>query len=112
MSEKPIEGARRADRHPRKRTPGSRSRPTRDRCRDDREVAGVLVERQAAVAAHQALPFRLSRRERLAKGKLLFKLHGEKLAGLWELVHITKPGDKQEPWFLFYAWARPLADYD
>ena len=38
-------------------------------------------------------------REGLAKGKLLFNLHGEKLAGLWELVRIPKPGDKQEPWF-------------
>jgi bifunctional non-homologous end joining protein LigD len=54
-------------------------------------------------------------REGLAKGKLLFNLHGEKLAGLWELVRIAKPGDKQEPWFLFKkrdAWARPLAEYD
>jgi bifunctional non-homologous end joining protein LigD len=53
--------------------------------------------------------------EGMAKGKLLFKLHGEKLAGLWELVRIAKPGDKQEPWILFKkrdAWARPLADYD
>ena len=48
-------------------------------------------------------------------GKLIFKLHGQKLAGLWELVRIQKPGDKQEPWMLFKkhdAWARPLADYD
>ena len=54
-------------------------------------------------------------REGMAKGKLLFKLHGEKLAGLWELVRIAKPGDKQDPWMLFKkrdAWARPLADYD
>jgi bifunctional non-homologous end joining protein LigD len=54
-------------------------------------------------------------REGLAKGKLLFTLHGEKLAGLWELVRIAKPGDKQEPWILFKkrdAWARPLAEYD
>jgi bifunctional non-homologous end joining protein LigD len=51
----------------------------------------------------------------LAQGKLVFKLHGEKLAGLWELVKIAKPGDKQEPWILFKkrdAWARPLAEYD
>src|SRR4051812_49373468 len=51
----------------------------------------------------------------MAKGKLLFKLHGEKLAGLWELVRIAKPGDKQDPWMLFKkrdAWARPIADYD
>ena len=35
--------------------------------------------------------------------------------GLWELVRIAKPGDKQEPWFLFKkrdAWARPLSEYD
>jgi bifunctional non-homologous end joining protein LigD len=51
----------------------------------------------------------------MANGKLLFKLHGEKLAGLWELVRIAKPGDKQERWFLFEkrdVWARPLAEYD
>ncbi len=51
----------------------------------------------------------------LAQGKLLFKLHGEKLAGLWELVRIAKPGDKQEAWILFKKrdeWARPLAQYD
>ncbi|MCG5078633.1 DNA ligase D [Paraburkholderia tagetis] len=48
-------------------------------------------------------------------GKLLFRLHGEKLAGLWELVRITKPEDRQDQWMLFKkrdAWARPLADYD
>ncbi|HUG23552.1 DNA ligase D [Piscinibacter sp.] len=53
--------------------------------------------------------------EGMARGKLVFKLHGEKLAGLWELVRIAKPGDKQDPWMLFKkrdAWARPLADYD
>jgi bifunctional non-homologous end joining protein LigD len=51
----------------------------------------------------------------LTQGKLLFTLHGEKLAGLWELVRIAKPGDKQDPWILFKkrdAWARPLAEYD
>ena len=51
----------------------------------------------------------------LAEGKLVFKLHGEKLAGLWELVRIAKPGDKQDAWMLFKkrdAWARPLAEYD
>ncbi len=51
----------------------------------------------------------------MAAGKLVFKLHGEKLAGLWELVRIRKPGDRQEPWMLFkkrYAWARPTAEYD
>ncbi|MBA3591301.1 DNA polymerase ligase N-terminal domain-containing protein, partial [Methylibium sp.] len=54
--------------------------------------------------------------EGLAKGKLLFKLHGQKLAGLWELVRIAKPGDKQELWILFKkrgdAFARPRAAYD
>jgi len=51
----------------------------------------------------------------LRDGKLVFELHGEKLAGLWELVRIAKPGDKQDPWMLFKkrdAWARPLAEYD
>src|SRR5664279_598105 len=54
-------------------------------------------------------------REGMQKGKVLFKLHGEKLAGLWELVRIAKPGDKQDPWMLFKKrdeWARPLAEYD
>ena len=51
----------------------------------------------------------------MAAGKLVFKLHGEKLAGLWELVRIAKPGDKQDLWLLFKkrdAWARPLTEYD
>ena len=48
---------------------------------------------------------------------MLFTLHGQKLAGLWELVRISKPGEKkQDQWMLFKkrgdAWARPLADYD
>ena len=56
-------------------------------------------------------------REGLAKGKLIFKLHGEKLAGLWELVRISKPGEKkQDQWLLLKkrgdAWARSSADYD
>jgi bifunctional non-homologous end joining protein LigD len=54
-------------------------------------------------------------REGMAKGKLLFRLHGDKLAGLWELVRIAKPGDRQEPWMLFKKkdeWARPVAEYD
>ena len=54
-------------------------------------------------------------RQGLAEGKLLFQLHGEKLAGAWELVRIAKPGDKQDPWILFKKrdeWARPLAQYD
>jgi bifunctional non-homologous end joining protein LigD len=49
-------------------------------------------------------------------GKLIFKLHGEKLAGLWELVRISKADDKQDRWLLLKkrgdAWARPAAEYD
>lgn len=54
-------------------------------------------------------------RAALAAGKLVMRLRGEKLAGLWELVRIGKPGDRQEPWLLFKkrdAWARPAAEYD
>jgi bifunctional non-homologous end joining protein LigD len=56
-------------------------------------------------------------RDGLAKGKLLFALHGQKLAGLWELVRISKPGAaKQDQWMLFKkrgdAWARPQSEYD
>src|SRR2546428_145344 len=46
-------------------------------------------------------------------GKLVFRLHGEKLAGLWELVRISKPEDNQ--WLLFKKrdeWAQPLAQFD
>jgi bifunctional non-homologous end joining protein LigD len=48
-------------------------------------------------------------------GKIVFDLHGEKLAGRWELVRIAKPGDKQDAWMLFKkrdAWARALDEYD
>ncbi len=51
----------------------------------------------------------------LQDGKLLFKLHGQKLFGLWELVRIAKPGERQEGWLLFKkrdAWARPRSEYD
>ncbi|MBP0639618.1 DNA ligase D [Cupriavidus sp. AcVe19-6a] len=54
-------------------------------------------------------------REGMAAGKLLFDLHGQKLAGRWELVRIAKPGDKSEQWILFKkrdAWARPLSEFD
>lgn len=54
-------------------------------------------------------------REGLEKGKIVFRLHGEKLAGLWELVRISRPGAKEDPWLLFKkhdAWARPRVDYD
>jgi len=53
--------------------------------------------------------------EGMREGKLVFRLHGEKLAGLWELVRIAKPGDKQDPWILFKKkdeWARPSSEYD
>ncbi|NRF65519.1 DNA ligase D [Aquincola sp. S2] len=65
----------------------------------------------------------------LAEGKLVFTLHGQKLAGRWELVRIAKKDDerdvhgdrpagkreKQVPWILFKkrdAHARPRAEYD
>jgi len=51
----------------------------------------------------------------LDKGKLIFKLHGQKLAGLWELVRTSRGNGKQEQWLLFKktdAWARPAAEYD
>ncbi|SCK08890.1 bifunctional non-homologous end joining protein LigD [Variovorax sp. HW608] len=53
--------------------------------------------------------------EGMQKGKLLFHLHGQKLAGLWELVKIAKGGERQEPWILFKkrdSFARPRAEYD
>ena len=51
--------------------------------------------------------------EGMKNGKLIFKLHGEKLAGLWELVHIPKRGEKkQDQWLLLKkrgdAWALSL----
>jgi bifunctional non-homologous end joining protein LigD len=51
----------------------------------------------------------------LKDGKLVFTLHGHKLFGLWELVRIAKPGDKQEPWLLFKKrdkHAKPHSVYD
>jgi bifunctional non-homologous end joining protein LigD len=51
----------------------------------------------------------------LSDGKLVFKLDGHKLAGLWELVRIAKPGDKQDAWLLFKkrdAHARLRSEYD
>jgi len=55
------------------------------------------------------------RHEGLAKGKLVFRMHGQKMQGLWELVKIAKGGEKQEPWLLFKKrdeFARSKADYD
>jgi bifunctional non-homologous end joining protein LigD len=54
-------------------------------------------------------------RDGMSAGKIVFRLHGEKLAGLWELVRIAKPDDKQDQWMLFKKrdeWARPIAEYD
>ena len=54
-------------------------------------------------------------RKGLEEGKLLFTLHGQKLAGLWELVRIAKPGERQVAWLLFKkhdAYERPRAEYD
>ena len=51
----------------------------------------------------------------LKAGKLIFRLHGEKLAGSWELVRISKPGERQDQWMLFKKkdeWARPVDEYD
>ena len=51
----------------------------------------------------------------MEQGKLVFRLNGEKLAGLWELVRIRKAGDRQDPWLLFKKkdeWAKPMAAYD
>jgi bifunctional non-homologous end joining protein LigD len=54
-------------------------------------------------------------RQGLKDGKLVFRLHGHKLHGLWELVRIARPGDRQDPWLLFKKRdrdARPRAEYD
>ncbi|WER48845.1 DNA ligase D [Cupriavidus sp. WKF15] len=51
----------------------------------------------------------------MAQGKLEFALHGQKLAGRWELVRIAKPGEPDDQWMLFKKrdrWARPHAEYD
>ncbi|WP_395345114.1 DNA polymerase ligase N-terminal domain-containing protein [Variovorax sp. UC122_21] len=37
-------------------------------------------------------------RKGLKAGKLVFRLDGHKLRGLWELVNIAKGGERQEPW--------------
>jgi bifunctional non-homologous end joining protein LigD len=51
----------------------------------------------------------------LKDGKLVFTLHGHKLHGMWELVRIAKPGDKQDAWLLFKKrdrYARARNEYD
>jgi bifunctional non-homologous end joining protein LigD len=54
-------------------------------------------------------------RQGLKDGKLVFELQGHKLHGLWELVKIAKPGERQEAWLLFKkrdAFAKPRSEYD
>lgn len=53
--------------------------------------------------------------EGLAQGKLVFRLHGQKMAGLWELVKMAKGGAKQAHWLLFKKrdeLARPKTEFD
>ncbi len=55
--------------------------------------------------------------EALTQGKLIFHLHGQKLAGLWELVRISKPGQKKQDQWIFFkkrgdAWARSNTEYN
>jgi bifunctional non-homologous end joining protein LigD len=53
--------------------------------------------------------------EGLKAGKVWFRLHGEKLAGAWELVRIGKKDAKADQWILFKKkdeWAQPIEDYD
>ena len=54
-------------------------------------------------------------RQGLKDGKLVFELHGHKMFGLWELVRIAKPGDRQDAWLLFKKrdrYAKPRTEYD
>lgn len=51
----------------------------------------------------------------LAAGKIVFTLHGHKLSGMWELVRIGKPGDRQIAWLLFKkhdTFERSKSEYD
>jgi bifunctional non-homologous end joining protein LigD len=51
----------------------------------------------------------------LAAGKLVFTLQGHKMAGAWELVRITKPGERSDTWLLFKkrdGLERAKAEYD
>lgn len=51
----------------------------------------------------------------LRDGKFVFRLHGQKLAGLWQLVRTSKGDAKREQWLLIKkhdAWERPHDDYD
>ena len=54
-------------------------------------------------------------RRALAAGKLAFRMHGEKMQGLWELVRMHKPDQRQESWLLFKKhdeFERPADAYD
>lgn len=51
----------------------------------------------------------------LRDGKFVFRLHGQKLAGLWQLVRTSKGDAKREQWLLIKkhdAWERPHDEYD
>ena len=51
----------------------------------------------------------------LARGKLVFRLQGQKMRGLWELVRTTPDEQRPPQWLLFKKrddFARPHAEYD
>ena len=51
----------------------------------------------------------------LRDGKLVFRLHGQKLAGLWQLVRTSRDASKREQWLLIKKHdgrERPHAEYD
>ncbi|MBB3192962.1 DNA ligase D [Roseateles terrae] len=51
----------------------------------------------------------------LKAGKLVFRLHGQKLAGLWQLVRTSKDDAKRAQWLLIKKhdpWERSHDDYD
>jgi bifunctional non-homologous end joining protein LigD len=51
----------------------------------------------------------------LKKGKLEFRLHGQKMSGSWELIKMARSAERQEPWLLFKKrdeFARPRAEFD
>ncbi|ANH67199.1 DNA ligase D [Mitsuaria sp. 7] len=51
----------------------------------------------------------------LRDGKLVFRLHGQKLAGLWQLIRTSRDASKREQWLLIKkhdGLERPHADYD
>ncbi|UXH80265.1 non-homologous end-joining DNA ligase [Roseateles amylovorans] len=51
----------------------------------------------------------------LRDGKLVFRLHGQKLAGLWQLVRTSRVGEPRAQWLLIKkhdGWERSHLDYD